>query len=172
MDKDIKKIAKDFRNSMQELSDKHDTTISVKMNDGDWKTISEPKNQQLKTKTMQKFETLNILCKLTDDEMLAISKEMSEHINKKKGAEDDLASFSAQKKAEIKGHDGIINRSSLLISTGSEYRNIKCEVVIDEKHNKVNWIRQGHNGNLQHRKSYSEQVFTEGNGTTGIIIFR
>ena len=54
MDKDIKKIAKDFHNSMQELSDKHDTTISVKTNDGQWQTISEPKNKQsLKTRTME-----------------------------------------------------------------------------------------------------------------------
>ena len=51
---------------------------------------------------MNKIETLNLKCTLSDEEMLAISKEMSEHINKKKQAEDNLSSFSAQLKAESK----------------------------------------------------------------------
>lgn len=90
---------------------------------------------------MSKVETLNLKCVLTDDEMMAISKEMSEHINKKKQAEDNLASFSAQLKAEIKGHEAIINKSAMLINSGSEYRNVKCEVQIDGKKNTVYWIR-------------------------------
>jgi iron only hydrogenase large subunit-like protein len=91
---------------------------------------------------MKKTETLNLKCILSNDEMLEISKEMSEHLNKKKQAEDNLASFSAQLKAEIKGHDATINKSATLINSGFEYRNIKCEVIIDEKKNAVNWIRE------------------------------
>ena len=90
---------------------------------------------------MNKIETLNLKCTLSDEEMLAISKEMSEHINKKKQAEDNLASFSAQIKAEIKGHDAIINKTATLITAGSEYRNTKCEVIIDPSHDTVSWIR-------------------------------
>ncbi len=90
---------------------------------------------------MNKFETLNLKCILSDEEMLAISKEMSEHINKKKQAEDNLASFSAQIKAEIKGHEAIINKTATLINAGSEYRNTKCEVIIDHSHDTVSWIR-------------------------------
>lgn len=90
---------------------------------------------------MSKVETLNLKCVLTDDEMMAISKEMSEHINKKKQAEDNLASFSAQLKAEIKGHEAIINKSAMLINSGSEYRNVKCDVNVDAKANTVYWVR-------------------------------
>jgi len=90
---------------------------------------------------MNKIETLNLKCTLTDEEMLAISKEMSEHINKKKQAEDNLSSFSAQLKAEVKGHDAIINKTATLINAGSEYRNIKCEVILEPDKDTVSWIR-------------------------------
>ena len=90
---------------------------------------------------MIKIETLNLKCTLSNEEMLSISKEMSEHINKKKQAEDNLSSFSSQLKAEIKGHDAIINKTATLINAGSEYRNIKCEVIIDSTHDTVSWIR-------------------------------
>ena len=91
---------------------------------------------------MNKTETLNLKCVLTDEEMMSISKDMAEHLNKKKAAEDDLASFSAQKKAEIKGHEAIINKAAMLINSGSEYRNVKCDVTIDNLKDTVYWIRQ------------------------------
>lgn len=138
MDNRIKKIATDFHNDMQELVNNGDVDkISVKMGDGDWQTIAEKKlvNESIKqpktTSNMAKIETLNLKCVLTDEEIMAVSKEMAEHINKKKQAEDNLASFSAQLKAEIKGHDSFINKD-----------NVKCEVVIDEKANKVVWVRE------------------------------
>lgn len=88
-----------------------------------------------------KKETLNIKCILRDDEMLAISKEMSEHLNKKKEAEDNLAQVKAQINAEIKGHEAYINKASTIIRAGSEFRNILCDVVVDEAKNEVYWIR-------------------------------
>ena len=90
---------------------------------------------------MIKIETLILKCTLSNEEMLSISKEMSEHINKKKQAEDNLSSFSSQLKAEIKGHDAIINRTATLINAGSEYRNIRCEVIIEPNSDTVTWIR-------------------------------
>lgn len=92
-----------------------------------------------------KQETLNIKCVLTDDEMMLISKDMSEHINKKKQAEDNLASYSAQMKAEIKGHDAAINRSAMLINSGCEYRNVLCDVCIEPEIDTVTWIRKDTN---------------------------
>jgi len=105
-----------------------------------------------KPNPMNKIETLNLKCTLTDEEMLAISKEMSEHINKKKQAEDNLSSFSAQIKAEIKGHDAIINKTATLIHSGSEYRNIQCQVIIDTVHDTVSWIRSDTGELCQHEK--------------------
>lgn len=86
-------------------------------------------------------ETLNIKCVLTDEELLELSKDLSEHLNRKKTAEDNLASFSAQLRGEIKGHDAVINKNAQLISAGYEYRYVKCEVRIDEPNNTVYWIR-------------------------------
>lgn len=86
-------------------------------------------------------ENLTIKCDLTDEEMLEISKQMSEHLNKKKQAEDNLSAYSSQLKSEIKGHDAIINKSATLISAGYEYREIKCEVQVLEANDMVVWIR-------------------------------
>ncbi len=140
----VQDIAKDFHDSMQELADKGNLTISAKVEGEEWHTIAKPSNDsnQPKTNLMStKKETLNLKCTLTDEEMLDISKEMSEHINKKKEAEDNLAAFKAQINSEIKGHEAHINRAATLIQAGYEYRNILCDVKIDESANAVYWIR-------------------------------
>jgi len=136
------KSAKDFKKDMQEMCDDPDsgfTSVSMLIGGKDYIPIATKSQTPSK---MSKVETLSLKCVLTDEEMLAISKDLSEHLNKKKAAEDDLASFSAQKKAEIKGHEAIINKSAMLINSGSEYRNIKCEVVIEPAKDTVSWIRQ------------------------------
>ena len=135
----IPKHVRDFKKSMQELVDKPGSGFTSI-------TMSSPGMGEViiaqKTSKMANTETLNLKCDLTNEELLDISKEMSEHLNKRSQAEDSLASFSAQKKAEIKGHDAHINRSAQLINSGFEYREVKCEVVIDEKKDTVSWIRQ------------------------------
>jgi len=108
-----------------------------------------------------RIETLNLKCTLTDEEILEISKEISEHLNKKKQAEDNLSSFSSQMKAEIKGHDAIINKAAMLISAGSEYRNIKCEVVIEPENDTVFWLRSD-TGEITHQESPIPQRYLQG----------
>ena len=165
IDEGIRKAAKDFKANMQEVVDNAEgfSSISMKVGDGDWHTIAEKKsdNQTLNTKTMKeevkkpeekRYETLNTCCDLTDEEMLAISRDMSEHINKLKAAEDTLSAFSAQIKSEIKGHQAIINKNSTLISAGKEWRLVKCEVALDASQNKVVWIRTD-TGEIHHTES-------------------
>jgi len=141
----IQDAAREFKSGMQEIVDKAEgfSSISMKVGDGEWKTIAESKpDSPIKPNIMStKKETLNLKCTLTDEEMLDISKEMSEHINKKKEAEDNLAAFKAQINSEIKGHEAHINRAAGLIQAGYEYRNILCDVKIDESANAVYWIR-------------------------------
>lgn len=150
--KSIRDVAREFHNDMQELADKNNTTISAKVGDGEWHTIAEPKSIKPQTNMNTHKETLDLKCILSDDEMLGISKEMSEHINKKKEAEDNLASFKAQINAEIKGHEAHINRAAGLIQAGYEYRNILCEVIVDETKNEVRWIRSDTNEIAQTEK--------------------
>jgi hypothetical protein len=142
MKKETVSAAMEFKNSMQDLVNKGDVDkISISVGGGEFHTIAEKQTIKKENK-MAKFETLNLKCILTNEEMMAISKEMAEHLNKKKQAEDNLASFSAQLKAEIKGHDAFINKDAVLINSGHEYRNVKCEVIIDEKKNTVAWVRE------------------------------
>jgi hypothetical protein len=91
---------------------------------------------------MSKFETLSLRHNLSDEELLAIRKEMSEHINKKKNTEDELKTISSQMKAEISGHDAIINKNSLLITAGYIFKPVKCEIVVDHTQDTVFWIRE------------------------------
>jgi len=93
--------------------------------------------------------------------LLEISKEISEHLNKKKQAEDNFASFASQMKAEIKGHDAIINKSAMLINSGSEYRNIKCEVVVEPENDTVFWLRAD-TGEIAHQESPIPSRYLQG----------
>lgn len=93
------------------------------------------------TKMETRQETLNLKCPLTDEEMLEISKGMSEHLNKMNQAVKDLSAYQSQKKSEIKGHEALIQKAANLINAGAEYRDVKCEVIINESENSVTWIR-------------------------------
>lgn len=88
-----------------------------------------------------KEQTLSLECVLTDEEKLACSKIQNEAINQKAQAEAELKSFSAQKKAEIAGADAIIALHYQKLSTGKEYRPIKCEVKYDFEKKTREWIR-------------------------------
>lgn len=134
------KIAQEFRAGMQAIIDKSNgdnTSISIGAHGGEHFIPIATKKEH----PMNKQETLNIKCPLTDEEMMEITKDMCEHINKKKQAEDNLASYSAQMKAEVKGHDATINRSAMLINAGSEYRNILCDVDVNPDTDTVTWVR-------------------------------
>ena len=131
--------ASTFKKEMQNMVDRPETGFSsVSMSTDGGKTylpIATKNKQPMK----DRIETLNIKHTLSD-EMLELSKELSEHLNKKKQAEDSLAYFSAQKKTEIKGHDATINRSATIINSGSEYRDEKCKVLVNTDRNEVTWI--------------------------------
>ena len=142
----IEKAAREFKSGLQDIVDKAEgfSSISISVDGGkNYIPIAEKQpDSPIKTNLMStKKETLNLKCTLTDEEMLEISKEMSEHINKKKEAEDNLAAFKAQINSEIKGHEAHINRAAGLNQAGYEYRNILCEVKVDEIANTVYWIR-------------------------------
>lgn len=104
------------------------------------------------TKMETRQETLNLKCLLTNEEMLEISKEMSEHLNKMNQAANDLSAYSSQKKSEIKGHDALIQKAANLINAGAEYRDVKCNVIINESENSVTWIRLDTNEIVQVEK--------------------
>jgi hypothetical protein len=88
-----------------------------------------------------KEQMLSLECVLTDDEKLACSKLQNEAINQKSQAENELKSFSAQKKAEIAGADAIIALYYQKLSTGKEYRPIKCKVNYDFEKKIREWVR-------------------------------
>jgi hypothetical protein len=146
----IEKAAREFKSGMQDIVDKADgfSSISISVDGGkNYIPIAEKQpDSPIKTNLMStKKETLNLKCTLTDEEIMDLSKEQSEYIQNRQRSKDELKSFSSQKKAEIDGFDANINRTAQLISTGAEYRNILCEVIVDEAKNEVYWIRQDTN---------------------------
>ena len=70
-------------------------------------------------------------CVLTDQELIAKSKELAK-------CNEDLADVEAKKKdvvadftAQQKKHEANIGSLSRVVSTGKEYRNVKCELELD-----------------------------------------
>lgn len=140
-DQKLQKIATDFHNDMQDLVNKSDGFTSISVQVGNEKPIVIAEKQ---TKNPVKMKTTKMQCEciLTDTDKLALSKELSEHITSQARAEDDLKAFNTQKKAEISGHVAHINRIAGLLNSGREYRDVLCEIVMDQKKDEVVWIRQ------------------------------
>lgn len=70
-------------------------------------------------------------CMLTDDEMKQASIELANACQRKVAIEDQLATFKAQKKAEITQCEGDINKNTVLVSSGKEMRMVECDVELD-----------------------------------------
>ena len=76
-------------------------------------------NGKPEDKTVKKVATKRSLsCKLTDQEVLKYSREMSECIQDKQEKEGSLASFSAQAKAKIKEIEGKLDLLSRKVNEG------------------------------------------------------
>lgn len=80
-----------------------------------------------------KKETLYVDVKLTEEEIRQYSKELADAVEKKSRCENELQSFSKQQKAQIATHDANIAAKSHLVSTEKEFRNVKCDVILDFK---------------------------------------
>ena len=87
-------------------------------------------------------EDLNVECKLTREEKLKYSEELAENINQKKRTEDSLKSYKSQAKSEIEKAEASINLLSQKISSGKEYRAVKCKVEYDWDKKTRSWIRE------------------------------
>jgi hypothetical protein len=70
-------------------------------------------------------------CMLSDDELKQASRELADACQRKTSIEDQLATFKAQKKAEITQCDGEINKNTVLVSSGKEMRMVECEATLD-----------------------------------------
>lgn len=70
-------------------------------------------------------------CVLTAEELRQCARELADACQRKASIEDQLATFKAQKKAEITQCDGDINKNTVLVSSGKEMRMVECEVELD-----------------------------------------
>lgn len=78
---------------------------------------------------------------LTDEEIIKYSRESSAASSKKSRLENELKTFSSQKKAEITEQDSKVLRISETINNGYEYRGIKCNIVYDFDKKIKSWVR-------------------------------
>jgi hypothetical protein len=91
---------------------------------------------------MRKTECIMSLeCVLTNEEKIACSKVQNESINQKYQAELDLKSFSVQKKSEIAEADAMIALQYQKLSTGKEYRPVKCHIWYNFESNEKTYMR-------------------------------
>lgn len=70
---------------------------------------------------------------LTEVELKACSKSLAESLNGLARIESELATFKAQKKSEQTALEATIQRNTLLINTGKEFRMVECEWHYDWK---------------------------------------
>lgn len=73
--------------------------------------------------------TLTLECQLTDGEKINYSKELSDALIKIRGLENTLKSFQVQAKAEITCAEEQVSIYTQKISTGKEFREIKCSIL-------------------------------------------
>lgn len=74
-----------------------------------------------------------LACKLTKDELLAYSKDLSGALSDRKREEENLDSYKAQSKSKTQSLEGQINLLSEKIYSEKEYREIDCEWRYDFK---------------------------------------
>ena len=70
-------------------------------------------------------------CKLTTEELVVRSKELSKALDEHDAAEDRLESARTQIKAEIASVEGTINKLKKVVGSGVEFREIECNIVYD-----------------------------------------
>lgn len=90
----------------------------------------------------QKEVKRELECVLTDSELKEYSKILAVAVREKTKLEADLKTYQTQKKAEIESRNGIIALMSEKVSSGKEYREVKCSVVYDWDRKEKFYIRQ------------------------------
>ena len=134
MRKTPEQVAKEFKSSMQKLSDQYDTTISISMNDGEFHTISEPKNKNIMEnepkKTRQQKEYLK--CEFTHDEIHQKGIELARISSERQTIENERKAVAADFKAKIDTKDAEIAILGSHINNGYEYRNVVCTAIFNQ----------------------------------------
>lgn len=70
---------------------------------------------------------------LSEPELKVCAKTLAESLNGVNRVANELAAFKAQKKAEQTNLESIIERNTLLLNTGREFRMVECEWIHDWK---------------------------------------
>jgi hypothetical protein len=87
-------------------------------------------------------ETLSVKCILTNDEKLEYGIAISEAFESKKCKEDELNRVSAQIKGEIALCDAQIRVIAQKFTSGTEYREVECEILYNFVMRMRQWIRK------------------------------
>ena len=86
-------------------------------------------------------ESFSLKCVLTEAEKLKYGAEMSEAVANLQRKEEELKSVSTQFKAEIASFEARIAALAEKIRSGSEYREVVCEITYDFKKKIRTWTR-------------------------------
>lgn len=70
-------------------------------------------------------------CKLTEQEKLEAGQRLAEALGKREAIQFRLDQYKAQMKSELAAQDAIVGKQSSMISSGIEYRDVKCIEIRD-----------------------------------------
>lgn len=91
--------------------------------------------------TDRKETTEQLPCKLTNPELMEISRSLARAHQKKQEVSDKKKEYDAQCNADIKRLDAEIEQNSLKISTGNEFRSVSCVWEYDWDNRRKKLIR-------------------------------
>lgn len=77
--------------------------------------------------------TMNLECRLSQDELKAAGKMLAEAIQRKETIERRLESFKTQAKAETAEADAIVSKQTQLVAAEKEFRLVPVEITLDFK---------------------------------------
>jgi hypothetical protein len=103
-------------------------------------------------------ENLDLECKLTDVEILAYSREMAEQFSRQGNAEYRKSVFNKQIASELEEINATISGLSQKVKSGSEYRQVECEIVYDFTTGKRHWYRKDTGEEVKEAKISEEDL--------------
>jgi hypothetical protein len=87
-------------------------------------------------------ENLTLQCVLTDEEKAKYAMQLAQAKLDKDRFEADKKSYDDQAKADISSCDSAMSKNSVLVSTGKEFRSVKCKIVYDWDKKTKTWYRE------------------------------
>lgn len=103
---------------------------------------------------------MTLACVLTNDERLVYSLQMAEALQSLEETEKRKKEFTAQINADIEKHEARSHEIGHKLTSGKEFRPVKCDIVYDWEKKQRAWIRKD-TGEVAHEDIIPEEMIQE-----------